>query len=277
MISQQYYSNSDNHGNYQYVSLKEVIDSVLMQSQDNDSYLRNTKRSIIINHAIQGLRELTASLGNDILAFEITIPDSLIVVFPQDYVNYVRVSVLKHDDITGSYRLYPLDINYNIHTARAYLQDNNGELTFDINGNILTDDLNNAYEKPYKKYAFRDGYQPTLNTSKLSKHGEFKADERRGRFLFSSDLQGEIVVIEYVSDGLQAELSEEKITLHKYLKRALEDYIYWQCIDYRRNVPQNEKDKARRRYKTSLHKAKLSRSNIDFHHLNRVLRTRKML
>jgi len=262
---------------YHYVSLKEVIDSVLIQSQDKDSYLRNTKRSVIINHAMQGLRELTSSTANDILAFEITVPESLVVSFPKDYVNYVRISVLKHDDITGSYRLFPLDINYTIHTAKAYLQDNNGDLLLDTDGNVITDDINNAYKKPYKKYAFCNGYQPTLNTSKLSKYGEFKIDERRGLFLFSSDLSGEVVVIEYVSDGLQAELSEEKITLHKYLKRALEDYIYWQCIDYRRNVPQNEKDKASRRYKTSLHRAKLSRSDIDFIRINKVLRTRKMV
>jgi len=171
-----------------YLRLKEIIDSVLITSQDNDSYLRNTKRSVIVYHAMQGLRELNSSTANDILAFEITIPDSLIVNFPKDYVKYVRVSVLNHDDITGSYRLFPLDINYNIHTAKAYLQDNNGDLLFDINGNVLTADLNNAYQKPYKKYSFYNDYQPTLNTSKLSKYGEFKIDERRGVFLERRDI-----------------------------------------------------------------------------------------
>jgi hypothetical protein len=52
--------------------------------------------------------------------------------------------------------------------------------------------------------------------------------------MFSSDLADKNVVIEYVSDGLQNELWEQSITVHKYLRKALEDHIYYECIARKR-------------------------------------------
>lgn len=197
-------------------------------------------------------------------------------VLPQDYVNYVRISVVVTDKNTGSLRLYPLDVNRNINIATGYLQDDAGELLFDDAGQILTADSSNGYARPYKRYAFSSEYQPTLDTSKLSKFGEFVIDEKRGTILFSSDLSEQEVVIEYVSDGLQAELSEDEITIHKYLRDTVENWIYFSCIERKRNIPANEKQRALLRYKTTLHQAKLARADFNLLQISRVLRSRSM-
>lgn len=273
---QDYYENEELHGGYQYVTLKTVVDNMLLEAEDDDSYIKNVKRSRIVNYAKQAIRTVTRQAANEVFAVEVTVPTSLSWVLPQDYVNYKRISVVMTDKNTGSLRLYPLDVNRNINIATGYLQDDAGELLFDDAGQILTADSSNGYARPYKRYAFSDEYQPTLDTSKLSKYGEFVIDEKRGTILFSSDLSEQEVVIEYVSDGLQAELSEDEITMHKYLRDTVENWIYYSCIERKRNVPANEKQRALLRYKTTLHQAKLALADFNLLQISRVLRSRSM-
>ncbi len=273
MTDQEYILNKEAHGAYQYVSLKTIIDNMILESLDDDSYLKNTARFRLLQYAKQGIRELTQEAANDILAFEITVPDNLVVVVPKDYVNWVRISLVTRDPITNGFMLQPLNENRNINTAIGYLQDHKGDLLFDNNGMILTSDSSNAYAHPYKRYKVSDlsscGPGKFLDTSKVSKYGEFVIDERKGKILFSSDLMDKEVVIEYISDGLQAELNEEEVTIHKDLQETLENWIYYACIERRRNVPANEKQRALLRYKTTLHQAKLDRLNIKLYEIIR--------
>ncbi|QRE03514.1 hypothetical protein [Flavobacterium psychrophilum] len=274
---EQYHNTPDNHGNYQYVSLKEVVNSLELEALDDDSFLKNTKRYQMVRHAKNAIKEVTKQAANEVLAIEITVPNNLVFALPQDYVNYVRVSVVVIDASTGSKRLQVLDVNNKMNISTGYLQDNNAGILFDNNGYILTSDGDNAYGQPYKTYSFTDyGGQLDLDTAKLSQYGEFTIDERRGKILFSSELGEREIVLEYVSDGLQAEINEEKITIHKHIVNAIRDWTYYACIECKRNVPMNEKKRALDRYKTTLHQAKLDRSDFNFVQIARVFRTKTM-
>jgi hypothetical protein len=274
---EQYYNNEDEHGNYQWTSLKDIIDALELEAQDDDSFLKNTKRYKMIALAKQAIREVTKKAANDLLSIEFTVPDSLVFTLPQDYVNYFMVSVVTVDPTTGTKRLQPLDINSNINISTGFLQDNDANILFDEDGNIITSDGDNAYGLPYAKECFGEGGGNfTLDTSKLSQYGEFTIDERRGKILFSSELSDKEVEFKYVSDGLQAQLTESEITVHKYLKTCLIDWIYYECIATKRNVPQNEKDRARRKMKSSLHQAKMDRSDFNLLQIERTLRTKSM-
>lgn len=275
---EQYYSDENENllGSGQYVSLKDIVDAMMLETQDDDSYLKNTKRSKIIYYARQAVRSMARQAANDVLAIEVTVPDSLSWPMPQDYVNYCRVSVVVQDNSTGSLRLQPLDVNYKMNTAIGYLQDDQAKILFDDQGNILTADSSNGYARPYKTYNFSGGYQPTLNTSKLSQFGEFVPDERRGMFLFSSQLSDREIVIEYVSDGLPIGASESEITIHKYLKETVENWVYYACIERKRNVPSNEKRRALDRYKTTLHQAKIDLADFDLLRIARTMRAKTM-
>lgn len=273
---EQYYNDEDSLGSGQYVSLKDIVDAMMLETQDDDSYLKNTKRSKIIYYARQAVRSMARQAANDVLAIEVTVPDSLSWPMPQDYVNYCRVSVVVQDNSTGSLRLQPLDVNYKMNTAIGYLQDDQAKILFDDQGNILTADSSNGYARPYKTYNFSGGYQPTLNTSKLSQFGEFVPDDRRGMFLFSSQLSDREIVIEYVSDGLPIGASESEITIHKYLKETVENWVYYACIERKRNVPSNEKRRALDRYKTTLHQAKIDLADFDLLRIARTMRAKTM-
>lgn len=274
---EQYYNDQDSHGNYQYVTLKSIIDSLELEALDDDSFLKNTKRYQMIRHAKNGIKEVNKQAANDVLAIEITVPANLVFALPQDYVNYVRVSVVVIDKSTGSKRLQVLDVNNKMNISTGYLQDNNANILFDNNGYILTSDGDNAYGQPYKTYAFTEaGGQANLDTSKLSQYGEFTIDQRRGKILFSSELGDREIVLEYVSDGLQAEINEEAVTVHKDIVNCIRDWAYYACIECKRNVPANEKKRALDRYKTTLHQAKLDMSDFNFQQIARVFRTKTM-
>lgn len=258
-----YYSDENLYGKYQYVSLKEIIDEMLVQTTDTDNYLANTRRSLMVTHAKNGIQELNKAVKRNILSFERAVGEDLYFPLPQDYVDWVRVSVVGDD-----FRLNALKVNNNIPTAIGYLQDNDYELLFDNDGNILMADSVNLYNKPYTKYTFdRCGYNID--------NGDFVIDERRGTIGFSSNLYDKKVVVEYCSDGLEMHnLSEEEITIHKHLKRVLKEWIYMECVSGRRNVPMNEKVRTKNTYKSLLHKAKMDKMHFNITSLAQTVKHR---
>lgn len=256
--AEQYYSDKNNFGKYAYVSLVEIVNEILSDTIDPDHYLSNTRRSQIVAKAKTGIRLLNREVKKTILAAEITIGPDLYIPLPQDYIDWVRVSVV--DD---EFRLLPLKVNYNIPTALGYLQDSQYDLLFDSNGEILTADSSNHFNKTYKKFDFQLG---------VENNGEFVIDERRGIIGFSSDLFDKEIVIEYVSDGVQMEdLKEEQITIHKNIKETLMKFVYMECISGRRNVPANEKRRAKDEFNGYLHKSKLDNLHFNIAELDNKL------
>lgn len=275
----EYHTDEDSHGNYIFISLDEILNEMLLETTDPDSYLVNTPRSKLVANLKKGIRSLNRDIKKTVLAREFTVGPSLNWVLPQDYVDWIRVSVLDEDC-----NLQPLNVNTNVHKAEAYLQDNDYVIQFNNEGEILTLDAANTYAKPFTKYEFCSNYRGRnfgfssgyrgghfeLDTSKLSKYGEFSIDEQVGRIVFSSNLQDRDIVLEYISDGLEMEnLRLEEITFHKDLRETLYAYVYNECISRRRNVPRNEKDRAKAEYKALRHQAVVIAANFD---LNEIMR-----
>lgn len=269
---EEYYENEDNWGGYQYITFKDFIDEFLIETIEPDSLVYNTRRATIIKHAKSGIRELNKSIRKTVLGIEMTVGPLLYFQLPQDYIDWIRVSVILPD-----FKLQPLNINYNINTAIGYLQDDDAEVLFDEDGGILQSDSSNAFSKPYKRYQFCDSYrgmQGSLDTRELSRYGEFAIDERTGRITFSSDLEDKEVVIEYISDGLQMnDLAEEEITFHKDLKQALWDFVYHRCIRTRssKNVRRYDKRDALNAFLKSEHKLKIDSADFDINQMVRLL------
>jgi len=272
-----YHGTESSHGSYQFVPLKEVIDGLLTEAKlDPDNQLKNTNRALILYHAKMGIKELTKSTAKAILKIEMTVPNNSCIVMPQDYVDYVSISAVVVDS-SGNRKLQLLDVNTNINTATGYLQDNNAQIIFDNEENIVTADASNAYNIPYHKYDFISslGGNATQDTAKLSAYGEFTVDENNGKIVFSSNLIDKEVVVVYESDGLQWEsFGEGDIKVHKYIEQALKDWTYYACIEKRITVPANEKHRALNRYKTTKHIARKNRAGLDLNEISRQMRTK---
>ena len=267
-----YYNPSNgNLGNYQYLKLSEIISDFELQAQDTSSYISGMPRSLLLRHAKSALKSLHQDVSSEVKALELTIGDDLTFPLPQDYVDYIRVSLLSGDNT-----LVPLDINRNLNTADTYLQDHKYEILFDNDGDVLEADGNNIVNKPYKSYKIGSatyGGNFQTDTSEFSKHGEFTINERKGKIYFSSGLFDKSIVLEYLSDGVEWErIDASEITYHKFLNEALNDLMYYRCIERRTNVPMNEKIRAKNQHKTSAHKAKIKLANFDLQAIKKAMR-----
>lgn len=274
--AQDYHENTSDHGSYQYVELQKIVDQIVMHAGDDNHLLKNVKRYRVLDAAKEEIRKLNLESFSDARAIEITVPENLSYELPHNYVDYLRCSVVVHDEIHDTYRLKTLDMNNNMNIADGYLQDHNYALLFDDQGQILTADSSNIYNKPHKRYEFDPSSvtgDPMLDTSKLSKYGEFVIDRRNGRIGFSSDLADKEIVLEYISDGLQYDTyGEESIKIHKYFLPVLRQGIFYSLIEHL-NIPQNQKNAALNRYKTLRHQAKKKAANFDLVKIARALRT----
>lgn len=268
--TQQEYYEGDK-GGYQYLTLDEVINRMLVESHDSESYLSGYPRHLFVMNAKTALKELTKEHFTNIKGLELSLGDDYVFKMPQDYVDYMRISVVAENNT-----LQPLDINTSLNISKTYLQDHDYNIIFDDEGNAIEADGNNLTNKPFKSYYFQEhslGGQQQLDTSKLSKNGEFNVDKEEGVIYFGSNLAGKDIVLEYISDGVEWDrIHESEIKLHKYLDKALEDLIYYKCISRRRNVPANEKERALRASNTSKHKAKIKLANFDYQAIKRVWR-----
>ena len=271
--SQQQYYNGDSLGSYQWMKLSDVIADFVLQSHENTSYIYGTSRSLITRHTKAALQEIHKDTAKDFKILELEIGEDLVFKLPQDFVDYVRVSVL-----TPRNTLAPLDINYNLNSASTYLQDQEYNILFDENGDALRDNgsnlatENNKYTS-YQIEKFGNGGKFQADTSVYSENGEFTIDKRSGVIYFSSNLVGKNIVLEYNSDGMDWErLKETEITFHKHLKEVLEDMTYFKLIERRNNVPYNEKYRASNKYKTAKHKAKVLMAEFDLKAIAKVWR-----
>ena len=96
----QYYKNNglipedENWGSYQYVSLSDIVNNFILMYVGNDKLVNNVDRYTILFHAKRSIQELNYDALRNIKVLELEIGDSLQMVMPPDYVNYVRISML---------------------------------------------------------------------------------------------------------------------------------------------------------------------------------------
>ena len=134
----QYYTNGgviptdSNWGEYQYVSLNDIIKNFMLMYVGNDKLVNNVDRYAILFHAKRAIQELNYDALRNIKVIEQEMGDQLKMVMPPDYINYVRISVL-----SGNV-LFPLTENRQPISATGYLQDNNLDILFDAEGEIVT-------------------------------------------------------------------------------------------------------------------------------------------
>lgn len=264
MSQADYYDNPDDWGNYQYITLEEVINNYMM-SMSSDDLTSTTPRHKILYQARRGFRELHYDVLREVRAIELELPPSLTITLPPDFVNYVRISWVTEDGI-----LVPMVTNNSMSIASRYLQDHEYNILFDDSGCVLEDnhvvdpatvEVSNTVSNRdcnYYKFSHRS-FQPNRNMSNNYPNGFYKVDKNAGVIYFSSDAFGKKIVLEYISDGLYKGCSiedEEKVRIHKLAEQALLDFIHHELIKNRAHVPYNEKIRARKEWFNSKSRAR---------------------
>ncbi len=283
----QYYENGGvdpkdaNWGSYQYVSLYDIVNNFMLMYNGNHSLVNNEERFKVLFHAKRAIQELNYDAFKEVKILELSVTDNLRFVLPSDYVNWIRVNIYK-DGL-----LRPLTENIQTNYSNAYLQDNEGNILFDVDGNILrpqfsTIDLDRIKNKKKTIYLnqgsqfdgmegyyyegnwyFDYGIGATygLNTETANANPTFKIDKSSGVINFSSGMSGELCILEYVSDGMEGG-DDSKISVNKLFEDYVYAYIEYAILNSKLNVQEYVVRRAQKRKTALLRNAKIRISNI---------------
>tara|TARA_R110002020_G_scaffold72567_1_gene186691 strand:+ start:953 stop:2260 length:1308 start_codon:yes stop_codon:yes gene_type:complete len=139
---QQYYV-GDDFGNYQFVSLEAIINQFMIAYVGEQKIISKVKRSDVAFHAQRALAELSFDTFKSFKSQEISVPASLQMILPQDYVNYTKISWVDSSGI--KHPIYPTTKTSN---PTSISQDSNGEYLSIISGfkeGLTTDETNITY------------------------------------------------------------------------------------------------------------------------------------
>ena len=121
--AQQDYYDGNNHGNYQFTSLDNVINQFMVAYVGEGKTISKVKRADVAFHAQRTLQELSFDTLKSIKAQEITVPATLQMILPQDYVNYTKVSWVDSSGI--KHLMYPTSKTSN--PSSNPFQDSDGD------------------------------------------------------------------------------------------------------------------------------------------------------
>jgi|TARA_R110000751_G_scaffold87676_5_gene173681 hypothetical protein len=282
----QYYENGqvvptdENWGSYQYISLENIVNNFMLMFQGNNEIINNTERYQILFHAKRGIQELNYDAMKEIKILELQICDQLRFVLPQDYVNWVRVSLEQNG------MLYPMTENIQTNWSGAYLQDNDCRILFDIDGNVLKpsdskfdiDRLDGSQRNmylgngPYNGqmgwnidgswyFDYNIGNRFGLNTETANINPTFSINKKGGVINFNSGMAGKLVVLEYISDGMENG-NDSSISVNKFFEEFIYAYIRFAILSGRYGVQEYVVNRARKDKSSLLRNAKLRLSNI---------------
>ena len=113
------------------------------------------------------------------------------------------------------------------------------------------------------------GEQYGLDGKYANYNGWFNIDPRSGKMSFSSNLNGALILLEYVSDGLAYDLDTK---VPKMAEEALYAHILHAIIASRINQPEYIVQRLKKERSAKLRNAKIRLSNIKLEEITQVMR-----
>jgi len=285
----------NNYGSYEYISLKDIVNNFIVGYVGQDKLIPRVNRTDVIFHAKRGLQEFSYDTLKSIKSQELTIPDSLSLTIPQDYVNYVKLSWV--DGMGIKHTIYPTQLTSS--PWEAPIQSQEGQIIQDNFGDNIdgTSVINERWQKANTSnitgvwpmnsnnpdlfmydwfgenaygsggwYGQRYGGDPV----NMQMNGFFNIDNKRGTFNFSSDLKGKLILLEYISDGLAYDLDTK---VPKLAEEAMYQHLLYSIMSTRRDTVNIAPQYKRQRY-AALRNAKIRLSNIKLDEIVQVMRNK---
>ena len=277
----------ENYGSYAYISLNDIINNFIVAYVGTGKLIADVKRTDVMFHAKRGLQEFSYDTLKSVKSQELTIPPSLSLPMPQDYVNYVRMSWIDRSGV--KHIIYPTTLTSN--PTQLPIQDTSGipiQSNFDdnIDGTSITEErwktqnngiiANNlnfvqavnegyGYGYGYDRFGERYGLDPQY----ANINGTFTINERENKFSFSSDLVGLLIILEYVSDGLAYDLDTK---IPKMAEEAMYLHILYSILSTRSGVQEYIVQRFKRERSAMLRNTKIRLSNIKLEEITQVMR-----
>ncbi len=278
----------DNQGTYQWVSLKDLVHNFMVAYVGTDKILPRAKRSDVVYHAKRGLQEFSYDTLRSIKSQELTIPNNLSLIIPQDYVNYTELSWVDQSGV--KHIIYPTTLTSNPY--RVPLQDSEGVPTQDNFGNnkesqqsLTNERWRTVNQKDLAGYDNGDfsetdvygnvwwknvyGQRYGLDPETSQKNGWFTIDPRRNVFAFSSNLANKLIILQYVSDGLAY---DEDTKIPKLAEDAMYSHILYSITSVKPKVPEYIVQRYKKDRSAKLRNAKIRLSEIKMGAFTQVMR-----
>ena len=281
----------NNYGSYEYIKLSDAIDNFMVGYVGDGKLIQSAKKSDVLFFAKRSLQEFSYDTLKSVHSQELTIPPSLSVVLPQDYVNYVRVSFI--DQLGVKRIIYPAN-NLTINPYENPIQDAQGVPTQDnfgenlegtsiteerwakANDNLLNGQLINNIDEAIdfqNAYGFEGswnwGRQYGLDPQLAQMNGWFTLNEREGKMSFSSNLANRLIVLEYISDGLAHDIDTK---VPKLAEDALYASILHSIVSTRSGQQEYLVQRLQKDRRAKLRNAKIRLSNIKLDEIVQVMR-----
>ena len=278
----------NNFGGYEYTRLNDVIDNFLVAYVGAGKLIPSVKRTDVIFHARRGLQEFSYDTLKSIKSSELTVPSTLSLTIPQDYVNYVKLSWV--DELGVLHPIYPTN-NLNQSPYYTFSQDNTGNPIQDSNdaNTEVTSQINPTWNKTNPRY-ISGGFNNDLNNANVldrnytdgalgqryglepqtsQKNGWFKIDERKGTFSFTSNLANKLILLQYISDGNAYDLDAR---IPKLAEEALYAHIIHSILSVSSGVQEYVVRRFKQERSAKLRNAKIRLSNLKLDQIIQVMR-----
>jgi hypothetical protein len=272
---------NENWGSYQFVSLSDIVNNFMLIYSGNHSLVNNEDRFKVLVHAKRAIMELNYDAFKEVKILELSVGEALRYILPQDYVNWVRISLYENGT------LFPLSENVQTNWSSAYIQDNAAKILFDQNGNVLKPEFSDmSYQRiigskrsiylnannPYNGvegwefegnwyFSYGIGGHFGLNTETANVNPTFSIDKKGGVINFSSGMNDKLVTLEYVSDGMENG-NDASVTVNKLFEEFVYAYIRYSILNSKLGVQEYVVSRARKEKAALLRNAKIRLSNI---------------
>jgi len=273
-----YYSGSS-FGNYQFISLDNVINNFMYIYVGENKIITKVNRTDVQFHAMRALQELSYDVLKSFKSQEIEVPNTLVMVLPQDYVNYRKIARIGTDGLERA--LYPAR-----HTSNPFAITQNADGVYQFTGNDLTEqDPSNTLSSfqdvtPVNYQLYDINYSSDIEISTEGRryglepehsqiNGSFYIDNLRGKIHFGAALSGETIVLHYVSDGLG---TDAEMIVHKFCEEACYKHIMYGVLSGRSNIPEYIVQRYKKEKFAETRKAKIRLSNIKIEEFTQIVK-----
>jgi len=271
--------NAANYGNYQFVTLENIINAFMVVYVGEGKIISKVNRSDVQFHAMRAIQELSYDVLRSFKSQEIEVPNTLSMTLPQDYVNYIKIVRVGSDGIERP--LYPARKTSN---PFAITQDTSG--VYQFTDNALTEQTPSntsdsfASQTPlnYNLYNINyvqdieistEGGRFGLDPEHSQVNGSYFIDNLRGVIKFGSALAGTTITLHYVSDGLG---TDAEMVVHKFCEEACYKHIMYSILATKSNTPEYIIQRYKRERFAETRKAKIRLSNIKIEEFAQVLK-----
>ena len=209
--------NSTDFGSYQFTSLENIITQFQIAYVGENKLIPKLKKADVAFHAMRALQELSFDTFKSCKSQEITVSNSLQMMLPQDYVNYVK---LTWSDSAGiEHVLYPATKTSNPTPQQEYVASNTAIRGLVFNGaNFLN--TNQTFENTLRSsftisswVKLEDG-QAAADQSIVGSHDVYNSNQgfkfcvHGGKlrfFMLSVDISGQTTsadILDFFSDAI---------------------------------------------------------------------------